>query len=129
IPAKIRRAPARTAGLAAGAAFVVAGGPKRMLRAARRAIRGPDAELPKSMLPKEVDKTLRKLVTDGDKVRGTLEREFAGYLDEKADVRRQRDLSATAALRAGCALGAGAARLAAGCACHSSRPTSCRVRS
>jgi len=111
IPAKIRRAPARTAGLAAGAAFVVAGGPKRMLRAARRAIRGPDAELPKSMLPKEVDKTLRKLGSDGDKVRGTLEREFAGYLDEKSDVRRKRDLSATAALLAGSVLGPVSKRL------------------
>jgi hypothetical protein len=105
IPAKIRRAPARTAGLAAGAVFMVAGGPKRVLRGLRRAVRGPEAELPKSMLPNEVDKTLRKLGTDGEKVRGTLEREFASYLDEKADVRRKRDLSATAALLAASVLG------------------------
>lgn len=105
IPAKIRRAPARTAGLAAGAVFMVAGGPKRVLRGLRRAVRGPEAELPKSMLPREVDKTLRKLGTDGEKVRGTLEREFASYLDEKAEVRRKRDLSATAALLAASVLG------------------------
>jgi len=105
IPAKIRRAPARTAGLAAGAVFMVAGGPKRVLRGLRRAVRGPEAELPRSMLPREVDKTLRKLGTDGEKVRGTLEREFASYLDEKAEVRRKRDLSATAALLAASVLG------------------------
>ena len=85
IPAKIRRAPAQTAGLAAGAAFIVAGGPKRLIRGFRRAVFGPEADLPKSMLPREVDKTLKKLGSDGDKVRGTLEREFASYLDEKAE--------------------------------------------
>ena len=49
------------------------------------------------MLPPEVEKTLRKLGADGDKVRGTLEREFADYLEEKAPQRKQRDLGAVAA--------------------------------
>jgi hypothetical protein len=49
------------------------------------------------MLPPEVEKTLKKLGPDGEKVRGTLEREFAAYLDEKAPKRRERDLSETAA--------------------------------
>jgi hypothetical protein len=105
IPAKIRRAPAQTAGLAAGAAFIVAGGPKRLVRGFRRAIFGPEADLPKSMLPREVDKTLKKLGSDGDKVRGTLEREFASYLDEKAEERRKRDLTGTAAVLAASLLG------------------------
>jgi hypothetical protein len=105
IPAKIRRAPAQTAGLAAGAAFIVAGGPKRLIRGFRRAIFGPEADLPKSMLPREVDKTLKKLGSDGDKVRGTLEREFASYLDEKAEERRKRDLTGTAAVLAASLLG------------------------
>ena len=105
IPAKIRRAPAQTAGLAAGAAFIVAGGPKRAIRGIRRAIFGREADLPKSMLPHEVDKTLKKLGRDGDKVRGTLEREFAGYLDEKAEERRKRDLTGTAAVLAASLLG------------------------
>ena len=105
IPAKIRKAPAKTAGLAAGAIFVAAGGPKRVIRRAVRAVRGPQADLPKSMLPKEVDKTLRKLGTDGDKVRGTIEREFADYLEAKAPERKSRDLGATASLLAGQALG------------------------
>ena len=105
IPAKIRRAPAKTAGLAAGAVFVAAGGPKRVLRRIVRAVRGPEAELPKSMLPSEVDKTLRKLGSDGNKVRGTIEREFADYLDAKSPERRSRDLSATASVLAGQVLG------------------------
>jgi len=105
IPAKIRRAPAKTAGLAAGAVFVAAGGPRRVIRRMVRAVRGPQADLPKSMLPKEVDKTLRKLGSDGDKVRGTIEREFADYLETKAPERRSRDLGATASTLAGSVLG------------------------
>lgn len=97
IPAKVRRAPARTAGLAAGTAFVVLGGPQRLFRRARRAIRGPAAELPKSMLPRDVEKTIRMLGSDGDRVRGTLEREFARYLDERSKVRRDAELGAVAA--------------------------------
>jgi hypothetical protein len=49
------------------------------------------------MLPPEVEKTLRKLGPDGEKVRGTLEREFADYLEEKTPQRKQRDLGAVAA--------------------------------
>ncbi len=105
IPAKIRRAPAKTAGLAAGAVFVAVGGPKRVIRRMVRAVRGPEAELPKSMLPKEVDRTLRKLGSDGDKVRGTIEREFADYLEAKGPERKSRDLGATASTLAGSVLG------------------------
>jgi hypothetical protein len=57
---------------------------------------GPEADLPKSMLPEEVEKTLRKLGPEGEKLRGTLEREFADYLEEKAPQRRERDLGAAA---------------------------------
>lgn len=98
IPAKIRRAPAKTAGLAAGAAFLIAGGPKRLFRRAKRAIVGPQPELPKSMLPDEVDKALRKLGPNGEKVRGTLERGFSKYLEEHKDERENRDLGAVAAV-------------------------------
>jgi len=54
--------------------------------------------MPKSMLPKEVDRELKKLGRDGDKVRGTLEREFAHYLDEHREERDRRDLGAVAAV-------------------------------
>jgi hypothetical protein len=98
IPARVRREPAKTLGVAAGAVFLLGGGPGRLLRRVRRTIRGPQADLPKSMLPDEVDKTLRKMGDDGEKIRGTLEREFAKYLDEHADARRERDLGAVTAL-------------------------------
>jgi hypothetical protein len=98
VPARVRREPVKTVGLAAGAAFLLGGGPGRVARRIRRAIRGPDADLPKSMLPDEVDKTLRKMGSDGERIRGTLEREFAKYLDEHAEERKSRDLGAVAAL-------------------------------
>jgi hypothetical protein len=97
IPARLRREPAKVAGAAAGAAFLLLGGPKRAFNGVRRAIFGPDADLPKSMLPDEVEKTLKKLGPDGEKVRGTLEREFAKYLEKTAPERRDRDLGAVAA--------------------------------
>jgi hypothetical protein len=95
IPAKIRRAPGKTVALAAGAAFVVLGGPKRTFRAVRRAVLGPRADLPMSMLPGQIDKALRGLGDDGDRVRGLLEREFAGYLEKNTPVRESRDLRGT----------------------------------
>jgi hypothetical protein len=98
IPTKIRREPAKTAGLAAGTAFLVAGGPRRVFRRVRRAIQGPEADMPRSMLPKEVDRELKKLGSDGEKVRGTIEREFVRYLDEHRQERENRDLGAVAAL-------------------------------
>ena len=93
IPAKIKRNPVKAAGLAAGAGFLVVGGPQRLFRRARTAVFGPPEPLPKSMLPKQIDKAIGKLGTDGEKVRGTLEREFAAYLDEKAEDRKKRDLT------------------------------------
>jgi hypothetical protein len=93
IPAKVRRHPVRAAGIAAGAGFFAVGGPRRVLRGARRLVLGPEEPLPKSMLPEEIDKSLRKLGTDGEKVRGTIEREFARYLEQSAPDRRNRDLA------------------------------------
>ena len=81
IPAKIKRNPGKTAGLAAGAGFLAIGGPKRVFRRAKRAVRGPEEPLPTSMLPKEIDAALGSLGTDGDRVRGVIEREFASYLE------------------------------------------------
>jgi hypothetical protein len=98
IPARARREPAKTAGVAAGAVFLLAGGPGRVFRRIRRAVKGPDADLPKAMLPDEVEKTLRKMGSDGDRVRGTLEKEFAKYLEEHAEERKSRDLGAVTAL-------------------------------
>ncbi len=100
IPAKVRKHPARTAAVAGGTAFVVVGGPRRVFRRVKRAVRGPEAELPKSMLPDEIEKTLRSLGTDGDKVRGTLERDFAAYTKKtKRDRTRLRTLLFVAVLQ------------------------------
>jgi hypothetical protein len=98
VPAKVRRNPVRTAGLAAGAGFLLVGGPAKVFRRAKRVVLGPPEPLPKSMLPPEIDKALQALGDDGDKVRGTLEREFASYLDQTAPARRERDLSAVTAI-------------------------------
>ena len=96
IPAKVRQNPAKAAGVAAGSAFVVLGGPKRLFRRARRVVTGKDEELPSKLLPKEVEKTLRKLGSDGKAVRGTLEREFANYLDTRAKERKKEGVVAAA---------------------------------
>ena len=98
IPSKVRKKPAQTAGLAAGAAFLVAGGPGRVFRRVKRVVMGPEEPLPKSMLPPEVDKALRKMGSDGEKVRGTIEREFAEYLEAHQGERDKRDLGAVVAL-------------------------------
>lgn len=92
VKAKIRRNPVKSAGIAAGVGFVAFGGPRKLFRRAKRAVVGPEEPLPASMLPKEVDAALRKLGTDGDKVRGTIERDFATYLDDKADKGKGRNL-------------------------------------
>lgn len=87
IPARIKRSPAKAAAVAGGAGFLVLKGPQRLFGAVRRAVRGPAADMPRSMLPDEVEKTLRKLGPDGDAVRGALERDFADYAKQSAKER------------------------------------------
>ena len=90
IPAKIRRSPAKAAAVAGGAAFLAVGGPRRVFRRARKAVTGHEqAPLPKALLPKEIEKALKKMGSDGDQVRGTIERDFSKYLDERAKERRK----------------------------------------
>lgn len=80
IKAKIKRNPKKAAAIAGGAAFVAVGGPRRVLRRARRAVFGVPDPLPPSLLPDQVERAVRALGDDGSKVRGALEREFASYL-------------------------------------------------
>jgi hypothetical protein len=82
IPAKVRRSPARAAAIAGGAGFLVLGGPKRLFKRVKAAIVGPEPPLPERLLPEEIEKVLRKLGDDGERVRGTIERDFADYVDE-----------------------------------------------
>jgi hypothetical protein len=94
-PAKIRHSPAKVAALAAGTVFMVVGGPKKTYNVVRRAIFGPAADLPKSMLPEQIDKALKALGEDGDRVRGVIEREFVDYLEKNKPVRDARNLRGT----------------------------------
>ena len=84
IPAKIKRSPAKAAAVVGGTAFLALGGPRRVFRAGKRAVTGEPEPLPPSMLPKEIDKSLRALGDDGKKVRGALERDFAAYAKQRA---------------------------------------------
>jgi hypothetical protein len=95
VKAKVRHSPGKTAALAAGTAFIALGGPKRTYRAVRKAVFGPAADLPKSMLPEQIDKALRALGTDGDRVRGVIEHEFADYLERNKQTREARDFRGT----------------------------------
>jgi hypothetical protein len=94
VPAKVRRNPARTAAIVGGAGFVALGGPRRLFRRAKAAVVGPDAPLPEQMLPEEIEKALKRLGSDGDRVRGVLERDFASYV-KAAEKRRGPPLAQT----------------------------------
>jgi ElaB/YqjD/DUF883 family membrane-anchored ribosome-binding protein len=88
IPARIRQSPAKAAAVGAALGFVLLRGPQRLYRAARKAIFGTPAPMPKRMLPKDIEKTLRSMGDDGEKVRGTLERDFADYVKKAEKDRR-----------------------------------------
>jgi hypothetical protein len=92
IPARIRQSPAKAAALGGAVGFLLLRGPQRLYRAVRKAIFGTPAPMPKKMLPKEIEKTLRSMGEDGEKVRGTLERDFAAYV-KKAEKDRKGLLS------------------------------------
>ena len=73
--------------MAGGAAFVVLGGPRRIVRRVKRAVSGEPAPLPSSLPLKDVEKAIRSLGSDGEKVRGALERSFASYLAKNSKLR------------------------------------------
>ncbi len=88
VPAKIRRNPVRTAAVVGGVGFVALRGPTRLFRRAKRTITGGPPPLPKAMLPEEIERALKSMGDDGDKIRGTLERDFYDYA-KQAKNRRQ----------------------------------------
>jgi hypothetical protein len=88
IKAKVKRSPMKAASLAGSAAFVAVGGPRRVLRGVRHRIFGTPQPLPPSLLPDQVERAVRALGDDGAKVRGALEREFAGFLASTAKGRK-----------------------------------------
>lgn len=94
VPSKVRRNPVKTAAIVGGAGFVALGGPRRLFRRAKAAIVGPDAPLPEQMLPEEIEKALKRLGSDGTRVRGVIERDFADYV-KAAEKRRGPPLAQT----------------------------------
>jgi hypothetical protein len=83
-PAKIRRHPVKTVGVLGGAAFLALRGPKRVAKAAERRFFPERANRPPTLLPKDVDKTLKRLPEeDREQVRAHLERDFAAYLKKE----------------------------------------------
>ena len=100
IRAKVKRNPGRTAAAVGTTAFVVLGGPRRVFRSVKHRIVGKPDPLPPSLLPDQVEKAIQALGDDGAKVRGSLEREFAAFVDtnRKGDRRFLRRLILTAAV-------------------------------
>jgi hypothetical protein len=99
IPAKIRKAPVKSAALAGGAGFLLLGGPRRVVGAviskvAPKRKRDPYAGL----LPKDIERVLRDTgAADVPGVREALERDFADYLRHKGAA-EQRKPNATDSL-------------------------------
>lgn len=84
LPAKVRRNPLRTAGLAGGAAFLLLGGPKRAAKAAEKRFFPRRVEKRERALPKNLQQTLGRLEPeDREKVEAHLERDFAAYLNKE----------------------------------------------
>lgn len=79
IPARVRESPAKAAAVVGAVGFLALKGPQRIFGSVRRAIWGEPEPMPKRMLPADVEKTLRKLGDDGEKVGAALERDFADY--------------------------------------------------
>ena len=81
IPAKIKRHPVETVGVAGGAAFLLLGGPKRVAKAAERRFFPERANRPPRLLPKDVERALRNVPSDErERIEGHLEKDFANYL-------------------------------------------------
>jgi hypothetical protein len=87
IPAKIRKNPLQTAGLAAGAGFLAVGGPKKVIRAAVHRIRPSTRRPHEGLLPNDIDKVVkRKGGARSDEIETALENDFADYLKHKGKV-------------------------------------------
>lgn len=91
LPAKAKDDPLRFGALTAATAFVVLGGPRRLLGRVRRAVLG--APRPKSLLPEEIDEAVEGLGRDTETVKRRLEREFADYLEERRKERERSTLT------------------------------------
>jgi hypothetical protein len=84
VPAKIRRNPVKSAALIGGTGFLVAGGPRRVLRYALGRAR-PEARDPHAgLLPDEIEQVLKDSGLAQDPgIRRALDEDFADYLRQK----------------------------------------------
>jgi hypothetical protein len=81
IPAKVRRNPVRTVGVGAGAAFLLLGGPKRLMKRAEQRL-FPRRRY-RRLTPVEIDRAVDRLgEEDQAATRAHLERDFASYLEK-----------------------------------------------
>jgi hypothetical protein len=84
IPAKVRRNPVKTAALVGGAGFLLAGGPRRVIRGALRTVRPERPDPYAGLLPDEIEKVLRDVgLADDPEIRRALDQDFAEYLKSK----------------------------------------------
>ena len=87
IPAKVKRNPVRTAGLATGAAFLLLGGPRRVARRAEAKFLPKRVHERDRALPKNVQATMDKLEpAQRELVEAHLERDFAAYMNKEHPV-------------------------------------------
>jgi hypothetical protein len=84
VPAKIRRNPVKTAALVGGAGFLLAGGPRRVIRSALRTVRPERPDPYAGLLPEEIEKVLKDVgLADDPEIRRALDQDFAEYLRSK----------------------------------------------
>jgi ElaB/YqjD/DUF883 family membrane-anchored ribosome-binding protein len=83
IPAKVRRNPVKTIGLAGGAGFLAVGGPKRILRAVERRVRPTRQDRLKGILPKDVERIIDRTAENAEQVRQRLEQDFHDWMSKK----------------------------------------------
>jgi hypothetical protein len=84
LPAKIRRNPVKAAALVGGAGFLLAGGPRRVVRFAVGRVRPAKPEPYVGLMPPEIERVLKDAgLADDPEVRRALDEDFAEYLKSK----------------------------------------------
>ena len=84
VPAKIRRNPVKTAALVGGAGFLIAGGPRRLMRATLGRVRPARPDPYEGLLPPEIERVLKDAGLAKDpEIRRALDQDFAEYLKSK----------------------------------------------
>ena len=88
LPAKVRRNPLKSAALLGGTGFLLAGGPRRVLRFALGRARSETRDPHAGLLPDEIEKVLRDSGLANDpEIRRALDEDFAEYLRAEGPLR------------------------------------------